>query len=412
VAFETENTKKDCAMFAVRPAALLLVAAATAPALSTAQAPYYHGQNPGSSYVPNIITVEAGEFSSSVTVGGTVIPHKEVTLTAQLPGRVNYIAGREGESFQGGTTLVAIDDTRLRAKRRQVMADLANSEAAYRNAHMQYTRELWAPQSRSLSRMPGMGLPTLFDNMFTRPLSSAMGQNIPSLERHSDLYSSWTHMNQAQIRVTQARSVLEEIDAQIRDAHSLAPFHGVISRKMTEIGDTVQPGQPLVTFSDTRHLQIKVDVQARLVPGLRKDMIVPALLDVGDQRIDVRVAQIFPVADIQRHTVTVKFDMPANIPGGPGMYAEVMIPDIDSPVQTLPLVPTSALLRRGSLPAVFLINEQGRTELRLVRVGAEMGGGMVSVLSGLKQGDQILANPPTGMRSGQLVVQQPGRPEM
>jgi RND family efflux transporter MFP subunit len=219
-------------------------------------------------------------------------------------------------------------------------------------------------------------------------------------------------MNQAQIRVTQGRSVLEEIDAQMRDAHSLAPFQGVISRKMVEVGDTVQPGQPLVTFSDTRHLQIKVDVQARLVPGLRKDMIVPALLDVGDQRIDVRVAQIFPVADVQRHTVTVKFDMPANVPGGPGMYAEVMIPDIDSPVQTLPLIPSSALLRRGSLPAVFLVNKQGRTELRLVRVGADMGNGMVSVLSGLKKGDQILANPRTGMRSGEPVVKQTERPEM
>jgi multidrug efflux pump subunit AcrA (membrane-fusion protein) len=399
-------------MFAVRPAALLLVAAATVPALSTAQAPYYHDQSPGSGYVPHIITVEPGEFSSSVTVGGTVVPHKEVTLTAQLPGRINYIAGREGDGFQTGATLVAIDDAKLRAKRRQVLADLANAEANYRNAHMQYTRELWAPQSRSLSRMPGMGLPTLFDNMFTRPLSGAMGQNSPSLERHSDLYSSWTNMNQAQIRVTQGRSVLEEIDAQMRDAHSLAPFQGVISRKMVEIGDTVQPGQPLVTFSDTRHLQIKVDVQARLVPGLRKDMIVPALLDVGDQRIDVRVAQIFPVADVQRHTVTVKFDMPANVPGGPGMYAEVMIPDIDSPVQTLPLIPSSALLRRGSLPAVFLVNKQGRTELRLVRVGADMGNGMVSVLSGLKKGDQILANPRTGMRSGEPVVKQTERPEM
>jgi multidrug efflux pump subunit AcrA (membrane-fusion protein) len=399
-------------MFAVRPAALILVAAATFPSLSTAQTPYYHGQDSGGAYAPRIFTVEAGEFSSSVTVGGTVVPHREVTLTAQLPGRINYIAGREGEGFQSGAILAAIDDTRLLAKRRQIMADLANTEAAYRNAHMQYTRELWAPQSRSLSRMPGMGLPTLFDNMFTRPLSGAMGQNVPGLERHSDLYASWTGMNQAQIRVTQTRSMLEEIDAQIRDARSLAPFHGVISRKTVEMGDTVQPGQPLLTFSDTRHLQIKVDVQARLVPGLRKDMIVPALLDVGDQRIDVRVAQIFPVADVQRHTVTVKFDMPANVPGGPGMYAEVMIPDIDSPVQTLPLIPASALLRRGSLPGVFLVNRQGRTELRWVRVGADMGGGMVSVLSGLKEGDQILANPPTGMRSGQVVVQQPDRPGM
>lgn len=388
-------------MFAVRFAALMFAAMASLPSLLYAQTPsYLEGQE---RYKPRIITVQAGKLGASVTIGGTVVPYRQVTLTAQMPGRIDYIAGREGDAFDQGMVLVAVDHEELLAKRHQIMANMANADAARRNAYMQYTRELWAPQSTSLSRMPGMGLPTLFDNMFTRNLGSSMGYGIPALERHSDLYSSWTNLSQAQTQILQTRSMLDELDAKLNDTLSLAPFQGVIAKKLVEVGDTVQPGQPLLVFSDTRHLQIKVDVQARLVPGLRKDMVVPALLDVGDRRIDVRVAQIFPVADEQRHTVTVKFDMPNNVPGGPGMYAEVMIPDVDSPVQTVLEVPASAIMQRGSLPAVFVISDSGTTQLRWVRVGDRVGGGMVSILSGLREGERILANPTSSMRAGQDV---------
>ncbi len=392
-------------MSAVRLTTLLLLSALISLSSTTyAERPSYQERYGNSKQQKNeIITVQASQFGASLTIGGTVVPYREVTLAAQLPGRIEYIAGREGDQFEPGVMLAVIDNKELLAKRRQIMADLANVNAARRNAYMQYTREMWAPKSTSISRMPGMGMPALFDNMFTRNLGSSMGYGVPALERHSDLYSSWTDLSQSQSRILQTRSMVDEIDARLDDTLSIAPFRGVITKKLVEVGDTIQPGQPLLVFADTQHLQIKVDVQARLVPGLKRGMVVPALLDVGDRRIDVRVAQIFPIADEQRHTVTVKFDMPGSVPGGPGMYAEVMIPDIDSPEQRVPVIPTAAIVQRGSLPSVFIINDQGRTELRWVRVGNNMGGNMTSILSGLQEGDRILANPSTGIGSGQAV---------
>ncbi len=137
-----------------------------------------------------------------------------------------------------------------------------------------------------------------------------------------------TQLTQAHNQALTAQSQIEEIDAKLRDTRSFAPFDGVITRKMVEEGDTVQPGQPLLEFADLTYLQVEVDVPVRLMPGLKKGMLIPARLDVGNVRVDVRVAQIFPSADPIRHTVTVKFDLPVNVPGGPGMYAEVMVPDI------------------------------------------------------------------------------------
>ncbi|MCK4706671.1 MAG: efflux RND transporter periplasmic adaptor subunit, partial [Gammaproteobacteria bacterium] len=156
----------------------------------------------------------------------------------------------------------------------------------------------------------------------------------------------------------------------------------------------------LLQFADTRFLQLKVDVPARLVSALSEDMVVPAKLDVGDTYVDVRVAQIFPMADSQRHTVIVKFDLPSGVPGGPGMYAEVMIPDVNTPITDMPIIPSSAIIRRGSLPAVFVLNREGRAEMRLVRLGDEVDDENVAVLSGVRPGEQIFASPPPGIKSG------------
>jgi multidrug efflux pump subunit AcrA (membrane-fusion protein) len=347
--------------------------------------------------------VEASQMGSSVTLGGTVVAYKQVTLTAQLPGRVEFIAGEEGDRFNAKEVLVAIDDDDLLAKRRAAIAQLNNANAQIANAQVQYSRELWSPQSRSITRSGGMGMPNLFDQMFTQPFSNMMPGNVGGdrwVDRTADIYGYGTQLSQAHNQALAARSAIEEIDALLRDARSFAPFAGVIVRKLVEEGDTVQPGQPLLEFADLTYLQVQVDVPARLVPGLQEGMLLPAHLDVGDTRVDARVAQIFPSADPTRHTVTVKLDLPIGVPGGPGMYAEVMVPDVTAPVSAVPVIPDSAVMWRGSLPAVYVLNENNEPQLRLVRLGDYVGGNRVAVLSGLQVGERVFVTPPTGMASG------------
>ena len=348
---------------------------------------------------PRVITVPSSRVGSNVILGGTVVPHREVTLAAQLPGRIEYIAGSEGDWFQRGDLLLAINDDNLLAKRRQAMAELQNAQVALGNAHVQYSREYWAPRSRSPGQFPGMGMPNLFDQMFTRRMGDWMGYGNPPLERSADLYSYGSKVEQAEARLEQARSAIDEIEAKLRDARAEAPFSGVITAKLVDEGDTVQPGQSLLRFADTQYLQLRVDVPARLVPGLEMGMVVPVKLDIGDTRVDAQVARIFPVADPQRHTVTVKFDLPQDTPGGPGMYAEVLLPDPNAMVRNLPVIPYDAVVWRGSLPAVFALDRQGDPQLRMVRLGEGMGNNTVAVLSGLQAGEQILVNPAPGMSS-------------
>ena len=350
-----------------------------------------------------IVTVEASTTANAVTLGGTVVAFREVTLTAQIPGRVEFIAGTEGDAFKKDDILVAIDDDDLLAKRRSAVAQYNNALATISNARVQYDRERWSPQSRSISKSGGMGMPNMFDQMFTQPMSQSM---MPGnyggdryVDREADLHGFGTQLTQAQNQQLQAKSAIEQIDASLRDARSFAPFDGVIIKKMVEEGDTVQPGQPLIEFADLTYLQVEVDVPIRLMSGLKKGMLIPVKIDVGNIRADARVAQIFPSADAVRHTVKVKFDLPLDVPGGPGMYAEVMVPDSSAQTGPVPVIPDSAVLWRGSLPAVYVAAADGKTELRLIRLGEYVSGDRVAILSGLKVGERVYATPPTGASS-------------
>ncbi len=339
----------------------------------------------------SVITVGVAPHGGYVILGGSVIPLKEVTLAAQMPGRVVSIAGEEGDEFTVGTELVSINDDDLQAKKSAAEAQLTSAQNAMQNAQVQYNRELWNPRVYNPRPMAGMGMPSMFDGFFNNmddfPGSSTGNK---SIERHADLVTQGTQVASARSRVTEAESGLRAINAKLRDTKAIAPFDGIIMSKMVEIGDTVQPGQPLIIFSYSKFLRIQAEVPARLMPGLKKGMVVPARLDVGNTQINARVAQISPVADSKQHTVTVKFDLPEGVPGGPGMYAEVMIPDVSSPMRALPVIPLLAIQKKGSLPSVQVIGDDNKPKMRLVRIGEVIDEDTVTILSGLKPGERIL----------------------
>ncbi|MCB1348276.1 MAG: biotin/lipoyl-binding protein, partial [Maritimibacter sp.] len=117
------------------------------------------------------------QVGGSAIVGGTVIPYKEITVSAQVPGRITFLAGAEGHRAETGEVLVKIDDADVQAQRRAALSQIYQAEAALRNSYMQYSRELYSPRVNSVTGFPGMGIPATFDQFFTRGFSEVMGQS-------------------------------------------------------------------------------------------------------------------------------------------------------------------------------------------------------------------------------------------
>jgi len=351
--------------------------------------------NPAGAAEYKTVKVQVAQTGNTVTLGGTVVPYKEVTLSAQIPGQIKFIGGQEGDSFKSGARLITIDDDDLQARRRSAVAQILAAQAALNNANVQYSSELINPSiNRQQNTTSGFGVPQMFDQMFTRPFASSMGQAKPGVQRYADVQRQINLVNQARSAVMGAQARLEEIDVSLRDATLMAPFDGVIVAKKVEVGDSVQPGRPLLQFAYVDFLRIQSEVPVRLVSGLKRGMFVPARIDAGGGvEVKARVAQIFPIADKNRHTVTVKFDLPKGVPGGPGMYSEITIPDPTNKSAPPLIVPQSAISMRGSLPSLEVLVD-GKPSTRLVRVGEPDGNGNVTILSGLTGDEDVIIKAP------------------
>ncbi len=338
-------------------------------------------------------------------LGSTVIPYKEITVTAQVPGKVVSLGGEVGSKFNKDDVLVKIDDAQLLAKRNSLWAQINSAQAALRNSQAQYQREIVSPRSKDIgggSGMPsyGMGIPSMMDVLVTRPMYDMMGDTDTGYNRYSDLLSSQTGVTQAESQVMMAWSQLNELNTKIRDTVSVAPFEGIIMSKMVEVGDAVQPGQPLMTYGFIKYLRLQADVPSMLVSGLKKGMSVPVRIGNISPTV-AKITQIYPIADPSRHTVVVKFDLPVGVLASPGMYAEVYLPDKTPGRNTVVTIPKSSLIGGRSLPTVLVVDEQSKTSsLRLIRIGSEQKNDLVAVVSGLREGERIINDPPAGASSG------------
>lgn len=354
----------------------------------------------GMSHAADIVTVTRSISSSQTVLGSTVVPYKEVTITAQVPGKIISLGGEVGAKFDKEGVLAKIDDAQLLAKRNTLWAQIQSAQAALKNSQAQYQREIVSPRSKSISGMPGMGLPSMMDIFMTRPMYEMMGNADTDYNRYSDLVNSATGVSQAESQVMMAWSQLNELNTKIRDTVSTAPFEGIIMEKMVEVGDAVQPGQPLMKFGFVKYLRLKADVPSMLVSSLNKGMNVSVRIG-NSVSTEARVTQIYPIADPSRHTVVVKFDLPIGVSASPGMYAELYLPDTTPGGNSVITIPKSVLIKGRSLPTVLVIDEESKTtSLRLIRIGVSQGNGYVTVVSGLREGERVVNNPPPGVSSG------------
>ena len=362
----------------------------------------YPGQYGSSLSIVPVKTVSIP--ANRLLIGGTIAAYKSVILSAQIPGRIVSIAGEEGDHFKQGILLVKINDDELLSRRQSALAQFAAASIAVNNAGVQFHRQIVSP-STSNNAPGGMGIPGMFDQLVTNPMSEIMGTRDYDVERRADIFASRVQLEQAHHALEQARAQIYQIDANLRDTMSIAPFDGVIVTKNIEIGDTVQPGQTLLVYEDLSRLQIHIDVPGRIISNLQEGQLLNARVDGLDDEIQVKITKIFPTSDPLRHTTRVELALPEANHAAPGNYAEVWIPASQAAMKKRLLVPSSAVIKRGGMPSIFVVNRDKRVELRLARLGDLLPSGDRVILYGVKENEQVIDKPPAFITSGYEIKQ-------
>ena len=378
-------------------AAALLMPATQASAADTGSGEY------------KIHQVSRESIPMTVSFAGTVSADKTLQLTAQMPGRIASIAGQEGDAFGKGTVLVELDDSGLLARLEAAYANRDAAGADIRNARVQLDRERFSPRSSSAPSAPGgMGMPAMMDQVFTSPMQGFMGMRDRGQERTSDLVGAETVLAQATTRFKTAEANIREIQSLLRDTKGVAQFSGVIQKVHVEVGDTVQPGQPLLDFSESTTLVVEADLPVRLSRTLTLGQ--PLEVANGDQTLKAPVSRIHPVADPRQNTVRIELTLPQDASATPGQYVEIRVPDNAAQMPAQLTIPRSAVVTKGGLPLVYAVDSDGRARLRVVRLGSAPNKDVQVVLSGVNLGDLLVDQPPPGLRAGTQVMT-PAQPE-
>jgi multidrug efflux pump subunit AcrA (membrane-fusion protein) len=166
-----------------------------------------------------------------------------------------------------------------------------------------------------------------------------------------------------------------------------APFAGVVTAKTGHEGETAKPGQPLLTLEDQGAMHLEAGVGERVVDLLKPGQTVSVRVDAIEHDLAGTVSAISPAADPATRTVLTEVDLPPDPALRSGLFGRLRLPPDGGRVV---VVPVAALVRRGQLDTVFVVD--GTTaRLRMVRSGPERGG-RVEITSGLEEGEAVVVS--------------------
>jgi RND family efflux transporter MFP subunit len=289
---------------------------------------------------------------------GVAQPIQQAMLASKLMARVTEVLVKEGDRVAAGQVLVRLDARDIAAKGGQARAGMSAAEAAYGEALAQAKR-----------------IRALYAD------SAAPKAQLDAVE---------AGLARAQAAVQQARAAGEELDAVGDYATLRAPFAGVVTRRMVDIGAFAAPGQPLVVVEDVSQLRIAVTAAPDAVRGVARGQSVSATVD--RRAVEAVVEGVVPAPGGNLVTVNALVANRENLSFA-GSAATLALPQ---GTRRAIVVPAAAVVHEGDLTGVRVKTASG-VDLRWVRLGPAAGG-RTEVLSGLAAGDQVLV--PQGTPEG------------
>jgi len=102
-----------------------------------------------------------------------------------------------------------------------------------------------------------------------------------------------------------------------------------------------------------------------------------------------KVVEIVPAADPASRAFLVRIELPADTRLRSGLFGRAQFSRGEQPVL---LIPRSAVVERGQLQGVFVLDQNKVASLRYVTLG-KPSGSEIEVLSGLQGGERFVGNP-------------------
>lgn len=303
------------------------------------------------------IAVQAGAGDRGRGWDGVVEAVRQADLTAQTAGRVTVVNVDVDDRVAAGDVLLRLTAVEQQAGANTARAQLRAAAAAAAEAQASYRRYAALAPGQFVSR--------------------------------AQIDQARAARDTAVAARDAARAQLTQAAQQTEYTMVRAPFAGIVSARRVQPGESVAPGQPLLSLYAPGALRIQVQVPQSDAVAIRAANRAQMVLADG-RRIDAAEVTVFPAADPSTQSVGVRVLLPdLGNPPQPGATAKVVFPIGGG--EDLLQIAASALVQRGELSGVYVL-AGNRLSLRQLRLGQRVGD-RVEVLAGLKAGERIAADP-------------------
>jgi len=345
--------------------------------------------------VPVMVTEEKVQ-PEIYEAAGTVSARVAATVSSKLMGAVVAVAVREGDRVKQGDLLVTLDDRQVAAQLAQAQAVLETARKGEAEALSARTAAAAGAEQAFLAYRRSQAL--LAGEAITR--ADFEGAEARQRQAQAGLKQAEAAVQAAQSRVQQARAAVDAARVARQDARVSAPFEGRVTAKLVDAGDLAAPGKPLIVMERIGGYRVDLEVPETYAHLVRVGQLVAVRVpSAGPAVLEGTVEVVVPAADPRSRTSLVQVGVTAGETLRSGMFARADLTVAERPVMR---IPAAAVVQKGQLTGVFIVDQDDTARFRLIRTG-RTAGDQVDVISGLAPGTRLVAAPPLQLANGSAV---------
>lgn len=326
-----------------------------------------------------VMTVHSQSTPDYYEAVGTVKPETTSVLGAEISGTVKRITAKEGDRIRRGQLLAVIDSRVQQAQLEAAAAGIDESNEGLVEVEQ-------ALQAAEADREFAEATARRYEGLLAR--KSVSQQEYDNAETRykgalANEMATRAKLKQMEARQRQAQAQHRSAATVLSYSRIVSPIDGVVTAKSVDEGTLVMPGTPLITIEETGHFRLEASLPERFLGLVHMGQTVPVTL--GSQQAEGRVAEVVPAADPSTRTFIAKVELPRTCQCQSGQYGSA---NFAIGTGNKLLVPSEALVQRGELEGLFVIDSKGTAYYRLVKTGQAFGS-QVEILSGLENGERV-----------------------
>jgi len=354
------------------------------------------------------VVVQRGNISNEISTKGIIRIWENEQIFSSSYGKIKRILVDEGQRIKKGQVLAEIENADLEYKLKQ--AEL-NYEMAKENLrkyigdYVYQINRIEADYNKISENYNEIKKKSLYTQEVLKPIEEQYNDTLRELELMKYSYNG-SQLNILEDQIKVAEVTYKQILDQIEGLKIKSTIDGMVLLKNVNVGDVVSPGTHIFSLGNPDKIYIEANINENDILKVRIGQEVLISGEVLQNReYKGKVKKISPMILRESQNglgyarVVIEPDIPLPVLIGATVDVDIISVRKDNVLS----VPIESIREENGVTYVYVIDEDGAVSKRIVKLGVQ-NDFMTEVLSGLKEGEKVIYDPPQNLRESMKVV--------